>query len=131
MESSICKICHKEIVEKLSHVVNVVPEGAFPADMPLVKGKLSCIICHYVHPFSIGYQQMGYALLRRPGKGPAFCSACHRIDVKDHIVFENVHWGTYQATDLNGSLDPYGLQCIVCHDKYLNDPGSSLGAGNW
>ena len=131
MLSSICESCHPGTKQKLSHPVDISPVSSVPADMPLVDGELSCITCHFAHPFSISNKKSSYFLLRRPGKGAPFCSACHRIDEKGHIVFENVHLGSYQVTDLNTSLDSYTLQCVECHDSYLDNPGRSLGAGNW
>jgi len=129
--SSICAGCHAEARQKLSHPVDVKPETVMPADMPLVDGKLSCLTCHYVHPFSIKYKPFSYFLLRRPGRGAAFCIACHGIDEKGHIIYENVHQGSYKVTDRSTSLDAYTLQCIECHDKRINNPGDSLGAGSW
>jgi len=129
--SSVCEKCHAESRQKLSHPIDVAPETSMPADMPLEDGKLSCITCHFVHPFSIKYKRFTYFLLRRPGKGAPFCSACHRIDAKGHIVFENLHQSSYQATDRGGSLDRYTLQCIQCHDDRIDNPGRALGAGRW
>jgi predicted CXXCH cytochrome family protein len=57
-----------------------------------------------------------------------FCITCHGINEKGHIVFENVHQGSYQVTDLGGSLDTYSLQCVECHDSRLYKP---FGAGTW
>jgi hypothetical protein len=35
------------------------------------------------------------------------------------------------VTDQSISLDAYTLQCIECHDTYLDNPGRSFGAGTW
>lgn len=129
--SSICVKCHADRRQKLSHPIDIRPQGFIPADMPLVEGKLSCFSCHFVHPFSVKYQNFTRFLLRRPGRGPAFCSACHAIDKKGHMVFENAHLGSFQVTDRTGHLDAYSLQCIECHDKHLTDAPGTLGAGNW
>lgn len=129
--SSLCEDCHKDITQNQSHPVDITPETSIPADLPLVNGKLSCITCHFVHPFSIKYKKLNYFLLRRPGKGLMFCNACHKIDEKGHIVFENAHFGSFQVTDNNTSLDLYTLQCIECHDRYLDKSADSIGAGTW
>ena len=128
MLSSVCKSCHAGIKQQPSHPVDIYPETSVPADMPLVNGKLSCISCHFVHPFSISNKRSSYYLLRRPGKGLTFCSPCHGVDEKGHIVFENVHRGSYQVTHLGGTLDTYSLQCVECHDSRLYKP---MGAGTW
>ena len=129
--SSICEGCHTDIRVNQSHPVDIAPEMSIPADMPLLNGKLSCITCHFVHPFSIPSKKFSNFILRRPGRGPIFCSVCHRLDEKGHILFENVHLGSFQETDRNTSLDTYTLQCLECHDSYLDKPIRSLGAGSW
>ncbi len=129
--SATCKGCHEDIKQNQSHPVDISPEAPIPADMPLVNGKLSCITCHFVHPSSIKQKKFNYFLLRRPGKGVVFCSVCHGIDEKGHILFENVHLGSYLVTNKNSSIDLYTLQCIECHDRYLNIPAGSVGAGAW
>ncbi len=131
VSSSICLGCHEDRKQKLSHPVDVPPESPLPADMPLVEDNLSCITCHFVHPFSLNSNSFNLFLLRRPGKGPAFCSACHKISEKGHIVFENVHQGSYEVTDRAVTLDTYSLQCIECHDKHFDGIPGSVGAGTW
>lgn len=128
MLSSVCEGCHADMRQKPSHPVDVYPGTAVPLDMPLVDGKLGCISCHFVHPFSITNRRFSYYLLRRPGKGMTFCITCHGINEKGHIVFENVHRGSFQVTDPGGSLDTHSLQCVECHDSRLYMP---IGAGTW
>jgi len=124
ISNSICESCHQKAEENLSHPINISPETSVPSDMPLKDGNLSCITCHFVHPFSVTFKKFTYYLLRRPGKGQTFCSACHRFDENDHIVFENLHMESYQFGDLDSSLDMYTLQCIECHDdKMGTEPG--------
>jgi hypothetical protein len=127
--SSVCEDCHAEMRQKPSHPVDVYPRTAVPLDMPLVDGKLGCISCHFVHPSSISNRKFSYNLLRRPGKGMTFCITCHGINEKGHIIFENVHRGSYQVTDLGGSLDTYTLQCVECHDSRLYY--KPMGSGTW
>ncbi len=129
--SAKCVRCHADAKQTLSHPVDIVPHSSTPGDMPLVDGKVSCYTCHFVHPFSIKSRQFTRFLLRRPGRGPQFCGACHVIDGKGHIVFENVHQGSFQVTDRSGTLDRYTLQCVECHDRHLNVPAKSLRAGKW
>jgi predicted CXXCH cytochrome family protein len=97
--------------------------------MLLEDGRLSCITCHFVHPFSIKFKKFTYSLLRRPGKGKPFCSACHRFDENDHIVFENLHMESYQLTDLNSQVDTYTLQCIECHNDKVGTGVGLVDAG--
>jgi predicted CXXCH cytochrome family protein len=131
MLSSTCDGCHTDTRQKLLHPVDIQPETSVPADMPLEQGRLACITCHFVHSFSIKVQKFTYYLLRRPGKGAPFCSACHRIDVNGHIFFENLHRGSYQVTNQDSLLDRYTLQCIECHDDKINQNTGSLGSGKW
>lgn len=131
ISSSICLSCHKDMLQILSHPMDIFPDISVPEDMPLLDGKMSCITCHVAHPFSITYQSAGYSLLRRSGKGATFCSVCHRMDEKGHTVFGNVHMGSYQETDLRRMVDEYSLQCIECHDKQFDNLAIALGAGRW
>ncbi len=129
--SSLCTDCHAEAGRDLSHPVDVVPEKAIPGDMPLVAGRLVCITCHVVHPVTVRNRRLNDSLLRRPGRGAVFCASCHGIDEKGHLVFERIHRGSYKVSDRGTSLDAYTLQCIECHDRRINDPGDTLGAGRW
>ncbi|MBA4366932.1 MAG: hypothetical protein C0403_04760 [Desulfobacterium sp.] len=131
LSSDKCEGCHVDRRSTLSHPFNIIPEGTIPVDMPLVDGKLTCVTCHFTHPFSIRNPILGFYLLRRPGKGVSFCSVCHRIDAKGHILFENVHHGSFRETDREQTLDEYTLQCIECHDRQIDRSMRSLGAGNW
>ncbi len=131
MTSDKCEECHRDRRAALSHPFDIVPEISIPADLPLAEGKLTCSTCHFTHPFSIRNAFMGAYLLRRPGKGAAFCSVCHRIDAKGHILFDNVHQGSFQETNRSQSLDEYTLQCIECHDRHVDRASAALGSGNW
>ncbi len=130
ISSTLCLSCHEDRKQN-PHPMDISPETSVPVDMPLEKGKLTCTTCHFVHSFSIKSPEFNFFLLRRPGKGAAFCSACHKIDTRGHIMFENVHIGSYQVTDWSGILDDYSLQCIECHDKYFRMPKDSVGSGTW
>ncbi|MCF6246554.1 MAG: cytochrome c3 family protein [Desulfobacula sp.] len=129
--ASVCESCHQDRKQKLSHPISIFPRKKIPADMPLVDNKLSCITCHFVHPFSINNKRFSQYLLRRPGRGMVFCSACHQINQKGHIVFEKVHTGTLTVTNPNGTLDDYTLQCIECHDRFIDRTSRTRGAGKW
>lgn len=129
--SSTCEKCHRDIRQNQSHPVDIPPEVPIPADMPLMDGKLTCVTCHFVHPSSLRHRPFSKFLLRRPGRGVMFCSACHDINEKGHLVFENVHLGSYRVTDRRGTIDQYTLQCIECHDRYLGNPKDAVGVGVW
>jgi predicted CXXCH cytochrome family protein len=64
-------------------------------------------------------------------RGIWFCNICHTIDKNRHIVFENVHTGTYTVTDTTTRIDRVSLECIECHDSHMKSPVDSLGAGTW
>ena len=131
MDSSKCLSCHSDVEKTQSHPVDFVSSRHIPDDMPLVEGKLTCITCHYTHPFSINTGRVSYYLLRRPGRGEIFCSACHKVDEKGHILFDKVHMGSYKELDRGSPIDMQSLQCIECHDSFLDKPVRTLGAGTW
>jgi predicted CXXCH cytochrome family protein len=130
MSNSRCLGCHADLKQSQPHPVDISPNILLPDDMPLVNGKLGCITCHFFHPFSDTYQNRSGNLLRRPGKGALFCGACHRIDVKEHVVFENIHRDSYRLSVRDSSLDTYTLQCVECHDRYLDRSFGSDAAGS-
>jgi len=129
--SPTCKQCHPESRGALSHPVDFLPEAALPADLPLEEDHVSCITCHFAHPFSIEPKRTAFSLLRRPGRGAAFCSACHKIRERGHIFLDSAHEGSYQAAEKSGSLDSYTLQCIECHDSRIDNPRRGFGLGKW
>ncbi len=129
--SFVCLGCHAGVKGVLSHPYDILPGHNVPEDMPLVDGKVSCLTCHFVHPFSTERQNNGQSLLRGPGRGAAFCGKCHRIDGNGHFVFEKAHKGSYKMLARTGSLDSTSLQCIECHVDYLPLSLEKLGAGAW
>ncbi len=131
MKSSECEVCHKDRRLTLSHPFDISPEKKVPADLPLVDGELTCFTCHFTHLFSVKNPGGSYFLLRRPGRGVLFCSVCHSIDEKGHILYEKVHKGTFKEEGIGGTLDTYTLQCIECHESLSSVPARILGAGKW
>jgi predicted CXXCH cytochrome family protein len=129
MSNSRCVGCHADLQQSQPHPVDISPNILLPDDMPLVNGKLGCTTCHFFHPFSDKYQNRSGNLLRRPGKGVLFCAACHRVNGKEHVVFENIHRDSYRLSSRNSSLDAYTLQCVECHDRYLDRSFGSGSAG--
>ncbi len=126
-----CKTCHPELDEAKSHPTDLYPSLSIPKDMPLIEGRLTCVTCHFVHPKEDKYPGDENYFLRRQVKGIFFCNVCHKLDEKGHIVFENIHMGTYKVTDSSTRIDRTSLECIECHDSYIKEPVSSLGAGTW
>jgi predicted CXXCH cytochrome family protein len=53
------------------------------------------------------------------------------MNEKKHIVFENIHVGTYKETSRQARIDTMSLTCIECHDTYINEPVKFLGPGVW
>ena len=129
MSNSRCVGCHADLKQSQPHPVDISPNMLLPDDMPLVNGKLGCITCHFFHPFSDKYKNRSGNLLRKPGRGVIFCASCHRIDEKEHVVFENIHRDSYRLSARNSSLDAYTLQCVECHDRYLDRSFGSDAAG--
>jgi predicted CXXCH cytochrome family protein len=126
-----CEACHSELDEVQSHPTDIYPTLPIPEDMPLIKGRLTCITCHYVHPEEKNLFIKKHYFLRRQTRGPFFCSICHKLDEKGHIVLENVHAGTYRVTDRSTSIDRMSIECIECHDSYIDGVVDFLGAGSW
>ncbi|MEW6599613.1 MAG: cytochrome c3 family protein [Nitrospirota bacterium] len=127
-----CGTCHMKLGQKKSHPTDIYPSMSVPEDMPLLEGKLTCITCHYVHPEDNNLHLTDSNLfLRRQSRGIFFCTICHKIDKNRHIVFENVHTGTYKVTDRTTRIDSVSLECIECHDTYARSADEPLGAGTW
>ena len=126
-----CETCHSEHREVVSHPTDIYPTLPIPKDMPLMEGRLTCITCHYVHPEEKNLFIKKHYFLRRQVRGPFFCRICHKLDEKGHIISENVHAGTYRVTDRRTSIDRMSVECIECHDAYINKPVDFLGAGRW
>ncbi|UCH80022.1 MAG: cytochrome c3 family protein [Nitrospiraceae bacterium] len=127
-----CGKCHAMLEQVQSHPTDIYPGSEIPEDMPLIEGRLTCLTCHYAHPSK--KRQMfitGDFFLRRPYKGPAFCSTCHIIDENKHIVFNKVHKGSYVEKSRKTRIDMESLTCIECHDEHITKSRSSLGAGIW
>jgi predicted CXXCH cytochrome family protein len=126
-----CEKCHTEYSKTQSHPTDIYPMLSTPDDMPLTDGKLTCITCHYVHIDNNVQRNKKHYFLRRQIRGIVFCSACHIIDDKKHIVFESVHKKGYQEKDRSTRIDRMSLECIECHDSYVADIKEILGAGSW
>jgi len=127
-----CNACHDNLAQKKSHPTDAVPSMSIPQDMPLVEGKLKCITCHYTHPKeSLQFLGESQHYLRRQVKGIYFCITCHEINEKGHIVYANIHAGSYKVTDTATRIDRMSLECIQCHDTYMKDTAPFLGSGTW
>lgn len=62
---------------EFSHPVDVKPTMTVPKDMVLdVKGRVTCITCHFFHEGDKSKVDMNAFYLRRPS-GMRFCYACH------------------------------------------------------
>jgi len=78
--AEICTGCHTgggKMTANLSHPFNITPSMAIPRDLPLARGRLTCITCHTFHE---GYRDAKgnkrYFLRRQRGR--AFCYSCHK-----------------------------------------------------
>ena len=118
--NSICLGCHGDMLQYQSHPIDVPAGIPLPADLPLVNGRLGCLTCHFAHPLSDRSEKFGLYHLRKPGNGAGFCTACHRLNDKEHQFLENVHGNSSGVIAVNGSLDTYSLQCVTCHDRHLD-----------
>ncbi|MBI4687616.1 MAG: cytochrome c3 family protein [Nitrospirae bacterium] len=126
-----CETCHSNLKQTQSHPTDLIPSMPIPSDMPLMRGRLTCITCHYVHPASKKITMKKNFLLRKQISGPQFCVLCHDIDQQGHFVSSYTHEGGYKVTDRTTRIDKTSLQCIECHDSQLDIPGGGLGAGTW
>jgi predicted CXXCH cytochrome family protein len=129
MFNSKCVSCHTDLKQSQPHPVDISTDISIPSDMPLVNGRLGCITCHFFHPSSAIYGNRSGNLLRRSGRGAVFCNACHQIDEKGHVVFENIHRVSLRLSDGISRLDIYTLQCVECHDRYLDRSFGSVTEG--
>ncbi len=127
-----CGKCHSTREQVQSHPTDMYPSLLIPEDMLLIDGRLTCVTCHYVHPDKKRQKFLERDFfLRRPYRGPAFCSICHIIDENKHIIFNKVHVGTYVEKSRKTRIDRESLACIECHDSHITTPISSLGTGVW
>lgn len=80
---AVCRQCHGEhgclssdMGGVFVHPIEIMPSQPIPADMPLDRhGRMTCITCHYFHPYKGKKQQTLSMLRRQPGK--TFCFYCH------------------------------------------------------
>ena len=126
-----CATCHLDIEEIQSHPTDLYPALSVPEDMPLIDGMLKCITCHYAHPKKKRQLVKKHYFLRRQVRGPLFCNICHELNERGHVVMAKVHIGTYTVTDRATRIDRVSMECIECHDDYINEPDDFLGAGKW
>ena len=127
-----CRACHVKLDQKRSHPSDVYPSMTVPQDMPLTDGKLTCLTCHYVHRRdNTLLSSEKDSFLRRQVKGIFFCTLCHKVNQNRHIVFENIHAGTFTESDRSSRIDRISLGCIECHDTHFKVPLNTPGAGTW
>lgn len=126
-----CEKCHENIREIQSHPTDIYPSMEIPEDMLLVDGMLTCITCHYSHPRKKKQFVKKQYFLRRFVRGPLFCNICHELNDKGHVIFANLHSGKFTETDRSMSLDRMSVECIECHDRYINEPTDFIGVGTW
>jgi predicted CXXCH cytochrome family protein len=129
--TSACEDCHTNVKETQSHPTDVYATLPVPKDMPLTNGMITCLTCHYVHPKNGKQFVQKHYFLRRNVRGPLFCSICHEISDKGHIVVNEIHTGSFQVTNRQGTLDERSIGCIECHDTHFKDEMDFIGAGNW
>jgi predicted CXXCH cytochrome family protein len=129
--SAACETCHSDLEDTQSHPVDLYPSLKIPGDMLLVDGMFTCVTCHYVHPDEKKNFLSDQLFLRRQVRGFLFCSICHEIDEKGHIVLGKVHSGTYTVLDSASGIDRMSLDCIECHDMHFKESLDFLGAGLW
>jgi predicted CXXCH cytochrome family protein len=126
-----CSNCHTDIKETQSHPTDLYPTMTIPKDMPLTDGMLTCITCHFVHPDEESLFRKKDYFLRRFARGPLFCDICHMLDERGHVISQKIHTGSFTETDPSVRLDKVSLECIQCHDNYINESSRNLGAGRW
>jgi hypothetical protein len=77
VSSKTCIACHPGMMVDMSHPVEITPRNPLPPGMPLIKGRLSCLTCHFVHPKMRFTKPVCRSLLRKTATGPQFCMTCH------------------------------------------------------
>ena len=127
-QETLCERCHAAAI-KVSHPSGVTPRTAvaaataeaYPVDW---KGELTCSTCHAVHGSNRG-------LLRGERRGRDLCLSCHdqrffsamRDKGESLVLSGHLNAGVELAA---GSLDPYSLQCMTCHDAKGDSPAVSV-----
>jgi predicted CXXCH cytochrome family protein len=136
--SRLCRGCHARTVRVSSHPVNIVPKKAqVPADMPLRRGRLTCVTCHDIHSSSRLVFGVKSYFLRRPTTDMRFfCVACHEENTLrpgHKELLEVAHMGSkYRVLDPDSPIDPLSRECIGCHDGSIGPEASyTLGEGWW
>lgn len=129
--SPACARCHNDRDDAFSHPVNILPDTALPADMPLEEGRMACLTCHFAHPETSEKSVRNGNLLRKRGQGAHFCAHCHGLRSADHRVFEPAHRASIRNRYHSGTLDPYSLQCMECHDSHITRVSRTTGGGRW
>lgn len=138
--SFLCRRCHGEMEDGVSHPVEIVPvDAVLPADFPLSwEGKMTCSTCHDIHASrasslaSFGAPAMS---LRRPVAGAALCSACHGLERQGspaggHALAMGKAHMRFKPDSARGTLDPISRECLSCHDGSLGS-AESVGSGMW
>ncbi len=129
--SPACTRCHTDRDDAFSHPVNFAPDSALPAGMPLEDGRMACLTCHFAHPKTSERRVPNSNLLRKTGQGAHFCAHCHSLRSTDHRVFETAHRASIRGRSHSGTLDPYSLQCMECHDSHVTRVSRATGGGRW
>ena len=113
---ALCRECHPQQEEGLSHPSAIKPSFPLPRDMQLDwAGKMTCATCHNIHG-------KGKYLLASEKNGKAFCVSCHKQTLLakgkygHEAVSSRLHQPRYENTDLNQPLDGESQECLGCHD---------------
>ncbi|MEJ2364056.1 MAG: cytochrome c3 family protein [Deltaproteobacteria bacterium] len=111
----LCK-CHLKTPNSYIHPTNIVPSDKkktkIPADLPLEKGKVTCLTCHDIYRQCQERSVEKYSLRGMPyRKTTDFCFKCH--DESD-----------YQMLNPHKQLDEHGNiivdKCLYCHTEVLD-----------
>ncbi len=135
----LCSRCHR-MTERLSHPVGVPPQKPVALQRFLdAQGRLSCITCHDTHKED--KEALGTAavagLLRGHATGRSFCFSCHNDEIlganwRHKLSVSYAHASGRLEESGSGSLDPYSVECLSCHDGVISKTESfEISAGDF
>ena len=108
----LCK-CHLKTPDSYIHPTDVVPSDKkktkIPADLPLEKGKLTCLTCHDLYRQCQELEVDRYSLRGMPyRKTTDFCFKCH--DQSNYVMLD-----PHKQFDENGKI--VKEKCLYCHTE--------------
>lgn len=134
----LCLRCHSDEASR-SHPSNFKTARVLPSEFPLLRGKMTCVTCHYAHEAMGTDDQQKLAaaaypyLLRFPEGGKRFCFQCHTSDgfgsdTSSHGTSLGIAHTSKISPELLSVLDRSSRDCLACHDGTISGVVDTGGA---